>query len=62
MNLFYFLPFCFPFLDLAPIGPVINHGTTSPETKAIIIGLLVVFLAFVGYLIWKAIKNKRDGE
>lgn len=60
MNLFYFLPFYFPFLDLAPINPVINHGTTSPETKAIIIGILVVFLAFVGYLIWKAIRRKDD--
>jgi len=60
MNLLYFLPLYFPFLDVA-FGPSfssnIDGDTIDPATKVILIVVLIFFLAFVGYLIWKSLKN-----
>lgn len=61
MNLLYFLPLHFPLLDLA-IGPSfsgnISGDALDPATKVILIAVLVIFLAFVGYLIWKSLQRK----
>lgn len=63
MNLFFSLWTLFPFLDVA-FGPSfssdVDASTFDPVTKGILIAVLVLFLAFVGYLIWKSIKDKRD--
>lgn len=51
----------FPFLDVA-IGPSfsgnVNVDTIDPVTKVILVAVLVIFLAFVGYLIWKSLQKK----
>ena len=51
----------FPFLDVA-IGPSfssnLNGDSIDPITKIILIAILVIFLAFVGYLIWKSLQKK----
>lgn len=61
MNLLSFLPLYFPFLDVA-FGPSfssnVNAETIDPVTKTILIAVLVIFLAFVGYLIWKSLQKK----
>ena len=61
MILFYFLPMYFPFLDVA-FGPSFSNNvsadTLDPVTKAILIAVLVLFLVFVGYLIWKSLQKK----
>ena len=57
MNLLYFLPLYFPFLDVA-FGPSFSMGEIDPATKVIVIVVLVAFLGFVGYLIWNSRKKK----
>jgi len=57
MNLLYFLPLYFPFLDVA-FGPSFSMGEVDPATKVIVIVILIAFLSFVGYLIWNSIKKK----
>lgn len=60
MNLLFFLPSLFPFLDVA-IGPSfsgnMDPSNIDPVTKAIVIVVLALFLAFVGYLIWKSLRK-----
>lgn len=62
MNLFFYLPMYFPFLDVA-FGPSfsgnVNGDTIDPATKVILIVVLVLFLAFIGYLIYNALKKKK---
>lgn len=60
MNLLNNLLYRLSFLDVAysPMGSYV--GETSPATKAILLAILVLFLAFVGYLIWKSIRRKDD--
>lgn len=62
MNLFLFLPMYFPYLDVA-IGPSfsgnVDASTIDPATKIILIAVLVLFLAFIGYLIYNALKKKK---
>lgn len=61
MNIFYFLPMYLPFLDVA-FGPSFSGNfdsdTIDPITKGILILVLVLFLAFIGYLIWKSLQKK----
>lgn len=57
MNLLYFLPLYFPFLDVA-FGPSFSMGEVDPATKVIVIIILVLFLAFVGWLIYNSLKKK----
>ena len=57
MNLLYFLPLYFPFLDVA-FGPSFSMGEVDPATKVIVILILVLFLAFVGWLIYNSLKKK----
>lgn len=45
------------FLDVA-YGPSIFVGEIDPVTKALVIVILILFLAFVGYLIYNSIKRK----
>ena len=59
MNLLSNLISHLTFLDVA-FGPSFSMGETDPATKAILIVVLVLFLAFVGYLIWKSIRKKDD--
>ena len=56
MNLLYFLPLYFPFLDVA-FGPSFSMAEVDPATKVIVIVILIAFLSFVGYLIWNSIKK-----
>lgn len=56
MNLIYYVQFLIPFLDLVPMTH--NFGTTSPETKVVILAVLAIFLAFVGYLLWRTLRKK----
>lgn len=60
MNLWNNLLHRLSLLDVAysPMGSYM--GETSPATKAILLVVLVLFLAFVGYLIWKSIRRKDD--
>ena len=57
MNLLYFLSLYFPFLDVA-FGPSFSMGEVDPATKVIVIIILVLFLAFVGWLIYNSLKKK----
>lgn len=61
MNIFTFLPMYLPFLDVA-FGPSFSGNfdsdTIDPITKGILILVLVLFLAFIGYLIWKSLQKK----
>ena len=61
MNIFYFLPMYLPFLDVA-FGPSFSGNfdsdTIDPITKGILILVLVLVLAFIGYLIWKSLQKK----
>ena len=57
MNLLYFLPLYFPFLDVA-FGPSFSMGEVDPATKVIVLVILVLFLAFVGWLIYNSLKKK----
>ncbi len=49
-----------PFLDVAysPMGSYV--GETTLVTKIILLAVLILFLAFVGYLIWSSIHKKDD--
>lgn len=62
MNIFTFLPMYFPFLDVA-FGPSFsgNFDTDAidPVTKVILIMVLVLFLIFIGYLIYNSLKKKK---
>lgn len=62
MNLLSYLPIYFPFLDVA-FGPSFsnNMGASGidPVTKTILIVVLVLFLAFIGYLIYNSLKKKK---
>ncbi|MBO5353779.1 MAG: hypothetical protein J6A77_10830 [Lachnospiraceae bacterium] len=58
MNLFYILYCFFPFLDVIYEPMTFNLGVTSPETKVIVIVVLLLFLVFTGYLIWNVLKKK----
>ena len=62
MNLF--LLYVFTFLDLVPPQPVTipMNQTVDPITKIIAVGVLILFLAFIGYLIWKSIRDKRKDD
>lgn len=65
MNFLLFLPMYLPFLDVA-FGPSFSSGdldtALDPATKAILIVVLVLFLAFIGYLIWKSIRDKKNDK
>lgn len=60
MNLLSTLLYPLSLLDVAysPMGSYV--GETSPATKAILLAILILFLAFVGYLIWKSIQRNDD--
>ena len=62
MNIFYFLPIYLPFLDVA-FGPSfsgnVNGDAIDPVTKGILILVFVLFLAFIGYLIYNSLKKKK---
>ncbi len=55
MILFLFYPFSF--LDVA-FGPSFSVGEIDPVTKGIVVIILILFLGFVGYLIWKSLQKK----
>jgi len=57
MSLYHLLPMYFPFLDVA-FGPSFSMGEVDPVTKVIVIIVLLFFLAFIGYLIWKSLRKK----
>ena len=63
MNIFHFLSLYFPLLDVA-FGPSFSGNadasTLDPATKIILIVVLVIFLVFIGYLIWKALHSNHD--
>ena len=57
MNLLYFRTLYFPFLDVA-FGPSFSMGEVDPATKVIVIVVLILFLSFVGWLIYNSLKKK----
>ena len=61
MNILNFLPMHLPFLDVA-FGPSFSTSfdgdSIDPVTKAILIAVLVLFLTFIGYLIWNSLHKK----
>ena len=57
MNIFSFLSMYLPFLDVA-IGPSFSTNEIDPATKAIVLIILIVFLCFIGYLIWNSLHKK----
>ena len=58
MNIFNFLPMYFPFLDVA-FGPSFSASEVDPVTKGILLVILVLFLLFIGYLIYNVLKKKK---
>lgn len=46
------------YLDVA-FGPSFSAGEVDPVTKGILLVILVLFLAFIGYLIYTALKKKK---
>ena len=62
MNLM--LLYVFTFLDLVPPQPVTipMNQNVDPTTKIIVVCVLIFFLAFIGYLIWKSIRDKREDD
>lgn len=72
MNILFSLWNLLPFLDLiweptftptptAVLDQVIEPQVTSPETSftGLLLIVLVLFLTFIGYLIWNALKKKK---
>lgn len=62
MNLFFSLWTLFPFLDLVITPPpeiTTPTGEPSPAMSPVPIIVLVLFLIFIGYLIWNALKKKK---
>ena len=58
MNLLNALKYRLSFLDVA-FGPSFSMGEIDSATKVILVVVLVFFLAFMGYLIWNALKKKK---
>lgn len=60
MNLLSIFLYPFSLLDAAvsPMGSFV--GETSTATKIILLVILILFLAFVVYLIWNSIRKKDD--
>ena len=62
MNIFSFLPMYLPFLDVA-FGPSFsenfNGDAIDPVTKVILVVVLLLFLSFIGYLIYNSLKKKK---
>ncbi len=57
------LLYLFTLLDLVPTKPITyNPGKADPTVQVIVIIILILFLAFVGYLIWKSIRDKRKDD
>lgn len=52
-----FSSYPFSFLDVA-FGPSFSAGEIDPVTKGIVVIILILFLGFVGYLIWKSLQKK----
>lgn len=61
MNLLNTFLYRLSLLDVAYTPMSSYMGETSFLTKVIILAVLVLFLGFVGYLIWKSLHGK-DGE
>ena len=59
MNLSSLLKHQLALLDVA-FGPSFSMGEIDTGTKVILIAVLVIFLAFVGYLIWNTLRKKKD--
>jgi len=57
MNLLNTLLHQIALLDVA-FGPSFSMGEVDPVTKGIVIVVLIAFLGFVGYLIWKSLQKK----
>ena len=58
MNLLNNLMSQLTLLDVA-YGPSIFVGEIDPVTKGLVIVILLLFLSFVGYLIWKSLKKDK---
>ncbi len=50
----------FPFLDIAPMTPSVYVNSADPATVIVVLLVLVLFLGFVGYLVWKSIRSRHD--
>ncbi len=59
MNILFSLWTLLPFLDMASTPSIFVHKP-DPAKVAFIIVVLVLFLAFIGYLIWKSIRDKKE--